>query len=184
MKMVFWDRGGFTTAEVLMAALFGMIVMGALYGFFQEQLYSLLSQEAKTATLDDGRGALDIMVRDLRNAVSDAARQLRSDLSRIKMRAVSETARFRLVFLASKYSVERHDGTTYQPIGEDRSLPKGIDIRSTTRSSLGFTPRGTATPGTGGTVKLCNSKDSGANVVVSSTGRIRICVPNSCNGTC
>ncbi len=113
-----------------------------------------------------------------------AARQLRSDLSRIKMRAVSETARFRLVFLASKYSVERHDGTTYQPIGEDRSLPKGIDIRSTTRSSLGFTPRGTATPGTGGTVKLCNSKDSGANVVVSSTGRIRICVPNSCNGTC
>jgi len=113
-----------------------------------------------------------------------AARQLRSDLSRIKMRAVSETARFRLVFLASKYTVERHDSTTYQPIGEDRSLPKGIDIRSTTRSSLGFTPRGTATPGTGGTVKLCNSKDSGANVVVSSTGRIRICVPNSCNGTC
>ncbi len=113
-----------------------------------------------------------------------AARQLRSDLSRTKMRAVSETARFRLVFLASKYTVERHDGTTYQPIGEDRSLPNGIDVRSTTRSSLGFTPRGTATPGTGGTVKLCNSKDSGANVVVSSTGRIRICTPNSCNGTC
>jgi len=59
--MIFWDRGGFTTAEVLMAALCGMIVMGALYGFFQEQLYSLLSQEAKTATLEDGRGALDIM---------------------------------------------------------------------------------------------------------------------------
>ncbi len=61
MKMVFWGRGGFTTAEVLMAALFGMIVMGALYGFYQEQLYSLLTQEAKTATLEDGRGALDIM---------------------------------------------------------------------------------------------------------------------------
>jgi len=113
-----------------------------------------------------------------------AARQLRSDLNRTKMRAVSETARFRLVFLASKYTVERHDGTTYQPIGEDRSLPNGIDVRSTTRSSLGFTPRGTATPGTGGTVKLCNSKDAGINVVVSSTGRIRICTPNNCNGTC
>ncbi len=62
--MVFWDRGGFTTAEVLMAALCGMIVMGALYGFFQEQLYSLLSQEAKTATLEDGRGALDIMSKE------------------------------------------------------------------------------------------------------------------------
>lgn len=113
-----------------------------------------------------------------------AARQLHSDLSRIKMQAVSETARFRLNFSASKYSVEKYDGTTYRPIGEDRSLPKGIDIRSTTRSSLGFTPRGTATPGTGGTVKLCNSKDAGINVVVSSTGRIRICTPNSCNGTC
>ncbi len=113
-----------------------------------------------------------------------AARQLRSELSRIKMQAVSETARLRLVFSASGYSIERHDGTMYQPMGEDRSLLKGIDIRSTTRSSLGFTPRGTATPGTGGTVKLCNSKDEGTNVVLSSTGRIRICVPDSCNKTC
>ena len=113
-----------------------------------------------------------------------AARQLRSELSRIKMQAVSETARLRLVFSASEYTVERHDGTMYQPMGGGRSLPKGIDIRSTTRSSLGFTPRGTATPGTGGTVKLCNSKDEGTNVVLSSTGRIRICVPDSCNKTC
>ena len=113
-----------------------------------------------------------------------AARQLRSELSRIKMQAASETTRLRLVFSASEYSVERHDGTMYQPMGGGRSLPKGIDIKSTTRSSLGFTPRGTATPGTGGTVKLCNSKDEGTNVVLSSTGRIRICVPDSCNGTC
>ena len=113
-----------------------------------------------------------------------AARQLRSELSRIKMKAASETARFRLVFSASKYSVQRREGTTYRPIGEERSLPKGIDIRSTTRSTLGFTPRGTATPGTGGTIKLCNSNGAGTNVVLSSTGRIRICIPDSCNGTC
>lgn len=113
-----------------------------------------------------------------------AARQLRSELNRIKMQAASETARFRLVFSASEYSVERHNSTTYRPIGGGRSLPKGIDIRSATRSSLGFTPRGTATPGTGGTVKLCNSKDVGTNVVLSSTGRIRVCIPDSCNGTC
>ncbi len=113
-----------------------------------------------------------------------AARQLRADLNRIKMQAVSETARLHLVFSASRYSVEKYDGATYRPIGDDRSLPNGIDIRSTTRSSLGFTPRGTATPGTGGTVKICNSKEAGTNVVVSSTGRIRICIPHSCNGTC
>ena len=61
---------GFTTAELLVAALFGMIVMATLYGFFREQLFNLLSQEAKTATLEDARGALDLMVHELRNAGS------------------------------------------------------------------------------------------------------------------
>lgn len=57
-------------AELLVAALFGMIVMATLYGFFREQLFHLLAQETKTATLEDARGALDMMVRDLRNAGS------------------------------------------------------------------------------------------------------------------
>lgn len=64
------DRRGFTTAELLVAALFGMIVMATLYGFYREQLFQLLAQETKTATLEDARGALDMMVRDLRNAGS------------------------------------------------------------------------------------------------------------------
>lgn len=64
------DRRGFTTAELLVAALFGMIVMATLYGFYREQLFQLLAQEHKTATLEDARGALDMMVRDLRNAGS------------------------------------------------------------------------------------------------------------------
>lgn len=57
-------------AELLVAALFGLIVMATLYGFFREQMFNLLSQETKTATLEDARGALDIMVRELRNAGS------------------------------------------------------------------------------------------------------------------
>lgn len=61
---------GFTTAELLVAALFGMIVIGTLYGFYRDQLFQLLAQETKTATLEDARGALDMMVRDLRNAGS------------------------------------------------------------------------------------------------------------------
>ena len=71
MKRIFRnDRRGFTTAELLVAALFGMIVMATLYGFYREQLFQLLAQETKTATLEDARGALDMMVRDLRNAGS------------------------------------------------------------------------------------------------------------------
>ncbi|MGH7774010.1 MAG: PilW family protein [Candidatus Binatia bacterium] len=70
MMRIFWESRGSTVTEQLMAALFGLIVMGTLYGFYREQLFNLLSQEAKTATLEDARGALDIMVRDLRNAGS------------------------------------------------------------------------------------------------------------------
>ena len=70
MKRLCWDKRGFTTAELLVAALFGMIVIATLYGFYREQLFNLLSQETKTATLEDARGALDMMVHELRNAGS------------------------------------------------------------------------------------------------------------------
>ncbi len=68
MKRIFWNRRGFTLAELLVAALFGMIVIATLYSFYREQLFHLLSQETKTATLEDARGALDMMVREMRNA--------------------------------------------------------------------------------------------------------------------
>lgn len=68
MKRVFWDSSGFTITELLIGALFGMIVMATLYGFYRGQMYTLLSQEMRTATLEDTRGALDMMVRELRNA--------------------------------------------------------------------------------------------------------------------
>jgi Tfp pilus assembly protein PilW len=70
MKKSFSNHRGFTTVEFLGAALCGAIVLSALYGFYREQLFSLLLQETKTATLEDARGALDIMVRELRNAGS------------------------------------------------------------------------------------------------------------------
>ena len=61
---------GFTVAELLVAALFVMIVLATLYGFYREQLFTLLSQETKTATVEDARGALDMMMREIRNAGS------------------------------------------------------------------------------------------------------------------
>ena len=59
---------GFTMTELIVASLFAVMVMATLYSFYRGQLYHLLSQEAKTATLEDARGALDLMVRELRNA--------------------------------------------------------------------------------------------------------------------
>ncbi|MFQ5684259.1 MAG: Tfp pilus assembly protein FimT/FimU, partial [Candidatus Binatia bacterium] len=116
--------------------------------------------------------------------LNSSGRQLQSELHKTKSRAVSENTRFHLVFSATSYRIERYNGTGYLPTGETKPLPPGISIESMSTSNLGFTARGTATPGTGGTVKLCNSKGAGMNVVVSSTGRIRVCHPEFCNGKC
>src|SRR3990172_5015487 len=115
-------------------------------------------------------------------ALNGAARQIQSELHRIKRQAISENVTFRLAFSETEdnYTIERVGGTTTQQ--GIKPLPDGIDIRNTI--TLGFTPRGTATPGTGGTVKLCNSKGTGTNIVLSSTGRVRICKTKACDGTC
>src|SRR3990172_10215414 len=111
-------------------------------------------------------------------ALNGAARQIQSELDRIKRQAISENVTFRLAFseTGDNYTVERVGGTTTQQ--GVKPLPNGIDIRNAI--TLGFTSRGTASPGTG-TVKLCNSKGAGTNIVLSSTGRVRICRTNVCD---
>jgi Tfp pilus assembly protein PilW len=69
MKRMLWCTG-FTTVEFLGATACAAIVLSALYGFYRQQLFSLLVQETRTVTLEDVRGSLDIMVRELRNAGS------------------------------------------------------------------------------------------------------------------
>jgi hypothetical protein len=61
---------GATLTEQLLALLVGSVMVSSLYGFFRTQLFHLSAQETKTATLQDARGALDIIVRDLKNAGS------------------------------------------------------------------------------------------------------------------
>ncbi len=48
----------------------GSLMIAALYGYFRSNLYQQLALETKIATLADARGALDIMLRDLRHAGS------------------------------------------------------------------------------------------------------------------
>ena len=59
---------GVTLIEQLVALLLGSVIIAAVYGFYRAQLFHTLAQETKTATLEDARGALDIIVRDLKNA--------------------------------------------------------------------------------------------------------------------
>ena len=61
---------GATLVESLVSLLLGAVMITGLYGFYRSELFHHLSQEAKTATLEDARGGMDIMVRDLKNAGS------------------------------------------------------------------------------------------------------------------
>ena len=64
------DQRGVTFIEQMVGLLLGSVMIASLYGYFRSTLYQQLSLETKTATLEDARGALDIMSRDLRHAGS------------------------------------------------------------------------------------------------------------------
>lgn len=63
-------ESGATLIEQLMSLLIGAALITSLYGYFRSELYSTLVLETKTGVLEDSRGALDIMIRDLKNAGS------------------------------------------------------------------------------------------------------------------
>jgi prepilin-type N-terminal cleavage/methylation domain-containing protein len=113
-----------------------------------------------------------------------ASRQIQSELHKTKGRAVAGNASFRMAFATRSYRIERENGGTWEFTGESRILPAGVDVRSMTVPTLGFTARGTSVPGTGGTIRLCHARGGASNIVVSSTGRIRVCRPAACNQNC
>ena len=64
------NQRGVTFIVQMVALLIGSVLLASLYGYFRRNLHHQLSFETKTATLEDARGALDIMLRDLRHAGS------------------------------------------------------------------------------------------------------------------
>jgi type II secretory pathway component PulJ len=70
MRLVLESNRGATLIEQLLALMLGAIMIASLYGFYSAELYHHMTQETKAATLQDARGALDIMIRDLKNAGS------------------------------------------------------------------------------------------------------------------
>ena len=59
---------GITLVEHMMSLLLGSVMIISIYSFCRTQLVHTLAQETKTATLEDARGAVDLIVRDLKNA--------------------------------------------------------------------------------------------------------------------
>ena len=64
------DSHGATLIEQLVALVIGAVMMTSLYGYLRSELYHLRAIETKTTTMEDARGALDIIIRDLKNAGS------------------------------------------------------------------------------------------------------------------
>ncbi len=70
MRRIFLEQDGVTLIEQLVSLLLGSVLITSLYTYFRAELYRTASVESKTGTLEDARGALDIMIRDLMNAGS------------------------------------------------------------------------------------------------------------------
>lgn len=70
MSLLRLNRLGVSLVEQLISLALGSLMIVLLYAYFRSEIYHSLALEAKTATLEDARGALDIITRELRNAGS------------------------------------------------------------------------------------------------------------------
>ena len=61
---------GMTLIEQLIALGLGGLMMMGMFGYFRSEIFHLRSLETRTTTMEDARGALDIIIRDLKNAGS------------------------------------------------------------------------------------------------------------------
>ena len=61
---------GATLIEQLGALLLGTVIITSLFGFYRAELFQLLAQETRMTTLEDARGVMHIISRDLKLAGS------------------------------------------------------------------------------------------------------------------
>ncbi|MGE5220647.1 MAG: GspH/FimT family pseudopilin [Chloroflexota bacterium] len=109
-------------------------------------------------------------------ALNSSIRQIQSELHAIKMRAAAENVAFQFAYLqdANQYTVQRDSKPVHtKPITEGTTITKtGV---------ISFSPRGTAG---GNRVRLRNAVGACRQIVVSATGRVRICTPSECAEDC
>ena len=108
--------------------------------------------------------------------LDSSVRQVQSELNNIRARAAAENIGFQLEYLdgASAYNILR-DSKAWAT----KPLPEGIVIAKA--GTISFSPRGTAG---GNRVRLRHADGLCKQVVVSQTGRVRVCKPNSCGVDC
>ena len=108
--------------------------------------------------------------------LDSSVRQFQSELHNIKMRAAAENVGFQLVYAngAANYTIQRDSAVLMT-----KPLPAGVVV--TNGGIISFSPRGTASANR---IRLRSSDGTCKQVVVSPTGRVRICKPSDCSGDC
>jgi len=109
-------------------------------------------------------------------SLNNSVRQIQSELHSIKMRAAAEGVPFQMGYSqgATGYTIKRDAQTiTTKPIAEGTLIIKD--------GSISFSPQGTAGANR---VRVRNSNGICKQIVVSATGRVRICAPPSCAEDC
>jgi prepilin-type N-terminal cleavage/methylation domain-containing protein len=108
--------------------------------------------------------------------LNSSARQVYSELHNIKMRAATENVGFQLVYVdgAANYTIQRDSVVLVT-----KPLSAGVIV--TNAGTISFSPRGTASANR---IRLQSLGGTCSQVVVSPTGRVRICKPSHCNENC
>ena len=109
-------------------------------------------------------------------ALNNSTRQIQSELHHLKMRAAAENVGFQLAYLqgANDYTIQRDSvALLTKPLAEGTTITKA--------GTISFSPRGTAGANR---VRLSAADGKCRQIVVSATGRVRVCTPNSCSSDC
>ena len=108
--------------------------------------------------------------------LNNSTRQIQSELHNIKFRAAAENVSFQLAYSqgAAVYTIQRDAKALVT-----KPLPDGTTI--TKAGAISFSPRGTASANR---VRLSDSLGACKQIVVSATGRVRVCAPNNCAEDC
>jgi prepilin-type N-terminal cleavage/methylation domain-containing protein len=100
--------------------------------------------------------------------LTDAARQVATDLQQIRMKAIAQNIPYQISFSTSTYVMQKCNGTCTND-GGNIALPQGITVTASTAPQ--FQPRGTAAAAA--TITLSNGSSS-TLVCVKTVGRVNI----------
>jgi type II secretory pathway pseudopilin PulG len=109
-----------------------------------------------------------------RVALNGAARQVATDLMRVRMRAVAENARYRLAFAGGHYQVEKDVGGDFEAVGAAIDVPDGVALAVDPDPVVVFRRSGWVDTDAPVAIALTNGLGDGKTVTISFGGRVAI----------